>query len=133
VADADEQTFQIVIAGFLDFLTLDPYEVDDELLLFDKLINVEAQRSDILRQLLGVFLERHDTPGSPAKAPRTRNSMASNVLPAPALPHTRVGRPRGRPPPVISSRPRMPLGDLGRLRLVPSAVLAAFSTKPFRL
>ena len=53
------------------------------------------------------------TPGSPISMPRTRNSTENRVLPAPALPQTRVGRPRGRPPPVISSRPRMPLLTLG--------------------
>ena len=36
--------------------------------------------------------------------------MASKVLPQPALPQTRVGRPRGSPPPVISSRPVIPVG-----------------------
>jgi hypothetical protein len=46
-------------------------------------------------------------------APRTKNSMASNVLPQPALPQISVGRPLGNPPPVISSNPWMPVGDLG--------------------
>ena len=41
------------------------------------------------------------TPGSPNSfAPRDRNSMASSVLPHPAPPHSSVGRPWGRPPPV---------------------------------
>ena len=39
--------------------------------------------------------------------------MASRVLPQPALPQTSVGLPCGRPPPVISSRPWMPVGHLG--------------------
>src|SRR6185295_2218290 len=34
---------------------------------------------------------------------------ASRVLPHPAAPHIRVGRPRGKPPWVISSRPLMPV------------------------
>src|SRR5580704_11490843 len=56
-----------------------------------------------------------NTPGSPnCTAPRTRNSAANNVLPHPAPPHTSVGRPRGNPPPVISSRPWMPVGHLGK-------------------
>ena len=54
------------------------------------------------------------TPGSPcSRAPRTRNSIANSVFPQPAEPATSVGRPRGSPPPVISSRPRIPLGHLG--------------------
>jgi hypothetical protein len=40
--------------------------------------------------------------------------MASSVLPQPALPHTNVGRPRGNPPSVISSRPVIPVGVLGK-------------------
>src|ERR1017187_1396766 len=56
-----------------------------------------------------------NTPGSSnCVAPRTRNSAASSVLPHPAPPHTSVGRPRGNPPPVISSRPWMPVGHLGK-------------------
>ncbi len=38
--------------------------------------------------------------------------MARRVLPQPAPPHTRVALPRGRPPSVISSSPRMPVGHL---------------------
>src|SRR5271170_3522611 len=56
-----------------------------------------------------------NTPGSPnCTAPRTRNSAANSVFPQPAPPQTRVGRPRGNPPPVISSRPWMPVGHLGK-------------------
>src|SRR5215204_4122450 len=40
--------------------------------------------------------------------------MANSVLPQPALPATKVGRPLGKPPPVISSRPEIPVSDLGR-------------------
>ena len=51
------------------------------------------------------------TPGSLySVAPCARNAMPSMVLPQPAAPHTKVGRPLGRPPPVISSRPEMPVG-----------------------
>src|SRR6185436_6411313 len=56
-----------------------------------------------------------NTPGSlNCVAPRARNSAANSVLPQPAPPHTSVGRPRGNPPPVISSRPWMPVGHLGK-------------------
>ncbi len=57
------------------------------------------------------------TPGSfICIAPQTRNSAANMVLPQPGPPHTRVGRPRGTPPPVISSNPRMPVAALGKVR-----------------
>jgi hypothetical protein len=53
------------------------------------------------------------TPGSPNRvAPATRNCMANSVLPHPGPPHTRVGRPAGNPPPVISSNPEIPVGAL---------------------
>src|SRR5678816_4232374 len=55
------------------------------------------------------------TPGSlKSVAPRTRNSMAKSVLPAPALPQISVGRPAGKPPRVISSKPEIPVRSLGK-------------------
>jgi hypothetical protein len=36
--------------------------------------------------------------------------MANMVLPQPGPPQTMVGRPAGRPPPVISSKPAIPVG-----------------------
>ena len=63
VANADEQPFQVVVAGFLDLLALDPDEVDDKLLLLGKVVKIEAQGPDVLRQLLGVLLERHEHTG----------------------------------------------------------------------
>src|ERR1039458_7233707 len=67
-----------------------------------------------------------NTPGSPnCTAPRTRNSAANSVLPQPAPPHTSVGRPRGNPPSVISSRPWMPVGHLGK-RVVGAVGLEVF-------
>ena len=51
-----------------------------------------------------------NTPGSSyCVAPRTRNSSPNMVFPEPAPPLTSVGRPLGSPPPVISSRPWMPV------------------------
>src|SRR5690242_11159550 len=43
--------------------------------------------------------------------------MARSVLPQPAPPHTRVGRPRGSPPWVISSSPGIPVGAFANARL----------------
>src|SRR5260221_6717342 len=52
-----------------------------------------------------------NTPGSwYLVAPRTRNSAAKRVLPQPAPPQTSVGRSFGIPPPVIASRPWIPVG-----------------------
>ena len=53
-------------------------------------------------------------PGSPYRvAPLTRNVIANSVLPHPAAPHTSDGRPAGKPPSVISSKPAMPVGAFG--------------------
>src|SRR5258708_33281479 len=63
----------------------------------------------------GVSSKAIRTPGSLySRAPRTRNSIPSMVLPQPGPPQTMVVRPLGRPPPVISSSPGMPVGDFSR-------------------
>jgi hypothetical protein len=40
--------------------------------------------------------------------------MAKRVFPQPALPQTRDVRPVGNPPPVISSKPLIPVADFGK-------------------
>jgi hypothetical protein len=45
-------------------------------------------------------------------------------LPHPAVPQTSVGLPRGKPPPVISSNPWMPVAALGRVGLAAFFFLA---------
>jgi len=52
-------------------------------------------------------------PGSPAWAPCTRNCNAKMVLPEPGPPISIVVRPDGSPPPVISSKPAMPVRVFG--------------------
>jgi hypothetical protein len=47
-------------------------------------------------------------------------------LPQPVGPQTSVGRPFGSPPPVISSSPWMPVGDLGSCFLVFSIFYCSF-------
>ena len=60
-----------------------------------------------------------NTPGSPNCARRARGiPWPSSVLPQPAPPQTSVGRPRGSPPPVISSSPWMPLLALGNAETI---------------
>src|SRR3954447_8991607 len=57
-------------------------------------------------------------------APRIKNSIDSKVFPQPGPPQISVGRPAGKPPPVISSRPSIPLGHLPSARLFgPSTVV----------
>src|SRR5580658_9809482 len=53
------------------------------------------------------------TPGSSKRvAPFTRKIMLSSVLPQPGPPQISVGRPAGRPPSRMSSRPSIPVGAL---------------------
>src|ERR1700674_2346650 len=60
-------------------------------------------------------------------APRTRNSSPNSVFPAPAPPLIRVGRPRGNPPPVISSKPWIPVAAFGSV--LEDGWLAFFSSR----
>lgn len=66
-----------------------------------------------------------ETPGSPYSwMPRTRNSLPNSAFPLSEPPHTSVGRPRGRPPPVIVSRPATPLGHFASLGVGAATVFA---------
>ena len=127
VAQADEEAFEVVLAGLLDLAPLDVDEVHQQLVLLGQILQVEPEGADVLGELLGGLLEgSRTTPGSPnSVAPRTRNSIASSVLPQPAPPQTSVGRPRGSPPPVISSSPWMPVAALGSERFFGLWVIAA--------
>ncbi len=60
MAEADEQAFEVVLARLLDLVALDVHVVDGDLLLLAQLVQVDAQRAQVLRQLLGVLLEHHE-------------------------------------------------------------------------
>lgn len=55
--EADEQPFQVVLAGLLDLVALDAYVTDLEFLLLGKGVQVEPEGTDVLNQFLGGFLE----------------------------------------------------------------------------
>ena len=113
VVEPDEQALEIVIAGFLDLAALDAHVVDDELLVGDQARHVVAERGDVGGEIIGRLLEAHEDAGlAVERAPLTRNVMPNRVLPQPAAPQMSVGRPAGRPPSVISSRPSMPVAAL---------------------
>jgi hypothetical protein len=99
--------------GLRELARLDAHGVDQELLALHEPVEIEAQRSDVLRQLLGGLLERDEDAGLARLArPCTRNSIRGASSAARAAAHER--RPAlGKPPPVISSRPRMPVAHLG--------------------
>ena len=63
VAQADEQAFEVVLAGLLDLAALDVDVVDQQLLLLGQIVQVEAERADVLGQLLGGLLEGHEDAG----------------------------------------------------------------------
>ena len=113
VVQPDEQPFQIVLAGLLDFGALDPDVLDRQALATDE---VDAGRSRASRTLstrsCSVSSKVTKSPGSPIFAPCVRKARAKSVLPHPGPPHTSVGRPSGTPPSVISSNPSMPVGTL---------------------
>jgi len=104
--ETDEESLQIVIAGLVDLAAFHANVIEGQLFFIRQFIQVETSERTFCVSSAAVSSNAMKTPGSPYwVAPRTRNSMARRVLPAPALPHTRVGRPRGSPPPVISSSP----------------------------
>ncbi len=63
IAQPDEQTLQVVVARLLDFAGFDVDLVDDQLAVGFQLGQVEAQRGDVLLELLGAFLEGEEHPG----------------------------------------------------------------------
>ena len=60
VSQADEQAFQIVLAGLLELASFDPHVIQGELLLSDQLGEVEAEGQDVLREFRRGFLEGHE-------------------------------------------------------------------------
>nr|QMS47978.1 hypothetical protein WG33_0177 [uncultured bacterium] len=56
-AEPQEQAFEIVFSGFLDFAALEMDIVDDEFLLPRQRIEVHAERGDVTRQFMRHFLE----------------------------------------------------------------------------
>ena len=63
VVEPHEQSFEIVFAGFLDLAAIHVDVVDDQLLLRDQRVEVITERPHVLRELIGVLLERHEHAG----------------------------------------------------------------------
>ena len=59
VAEADEETFQIVFAGLFDLAALDGNGINHEFLAPDQVLEVKSERLDVPDQLLFALLERH--------------------------------------------------------------------------
>ena len=116
VIEADEEALEVVLTGLLDLAAVDVDVVDDQPLPLDQ---GRPGRSRARRRP-GRAPRRSPRSSSGRRvrrrcsAPLTRKLMPSRVLPEPGPPQTSVGRPAGRPPWVISSRPGMPVGALRR-------------------
>ena len=63
VAQADEQPVEVVLAGLLDLAALDLDVVERKQVPGDQVVEVEAQRADVLDELLGPLLEAHEDAG----------------------------------------------------------------------
>src|SRR5262249_42745763 len=62
---ADEETFEVVLAGFVDLASLDMDVVDQDFFLSDKLIQVETERTDVPGQILGRLFKSQEDAGFP--------------------------------------------------------------------
>jgi len=79
---------------------LDADVVEGKLALLDEGRRWKPREATLLASSSAVSSKERKTPGSwYCVMPRTKNSRARRVLPEPAAPQTRVGRPEGGPPP----------------------------------
>jgi hypothetical protein len=110
---ADKEALQIVLAGLLDHAALDIGEIHGQQLLFLQVRQVETQGDQVLGQLLRGFLKGHEDAGlTVIDSPPHHKLHAQQGLAAAGTAAHQGGAPQGRPPPVISSRPWMPVGHL---------------------
>ena len=65
VAEAYEQRFQVVLARLHDQAAVKEHVVDDDLLLLDKLLQVIADRGEVLLEIVDILLEGHIDAGLP--------------------------------------------------------------------
>ncbi len=107
--EAQKQAFEIVIADLGEIRRrIDRDVLDVDLLVGDEPIEAEADEATLSTMSPGRSSNVTKMPARPRTAPLMRKVEANRVLPQPAEPHTRVGRPRGSPP--LSDRriPRYP-------------------------
>ena len=55
-----EESFQVVIAGFVNLAALDANVINRQFLLIHQFIEIETKRTDILREFCGSFFEGHE-------------------------------------------------------------------------
>lgn len=65
MVQANEQALKVVIAAGLDFAALHAHTVDEEQTPGHQVVQVEAQRGHVLRQVGSGFLEGHEDRSMP--------------------------------------------------------------------
>ena len=97
--EADEQPFQVVLAGLLDLAALDVDVIDRHLLPAIRPLTSKPSDATFLASSSAVSSKDMKTPGSlNSVMPRTMNSIASSVLPRSGAAADQRGPPRaGRP------------------------------------
>ncbi len=63
VGDANEQAIKVVLAGFRDLIARNVHVVQEQLLFFHELVQVEPKRRHVHRQIGQRFLERDEHAG----------------------------------------------------------------------
>ena len=109
MVEANEEAFEVVFAGLLDLRALDPDVFERQALALDEIGDVVAERRGVLDDVFFGLFERHEDAALAAGRAVNEELEAKSVLPHPGPPHTSVGRPSGSPPPVISSKPSIPV------------------------
>jgi hypothetical protein len=62
IPQADEEPLEVVLSGLLDLAPLHAHVIERQPALFHQRVEIEAQRADVLRQLLGGLLECEEHP-----------------------------------------------------------------------
>ena len=98
VSEPDEKPLEIILARFLDLASLDVDVIEHDFFLSHKLVEVEAERAHIVRELLGIFLEHHEHPRL-AKLRRAAHQEfdGEHRLPAPGAAADECGPTGGQP------------------------------------
>ena len=128
VAEADEEALQIVLARLLDLAPLHVHVVDVEEAPGAEIAEVEAERRDVLAQLLAALLERdEDAVLAVLRRPADEELHAEEGLAAAGGPADQ-GRPASGAAlrSVISSNPRIPV----RAFSIPCGTLPPFLIRP---
>ena len=129
VIQSDEEPLQVVLTRLFDLMPIDADIVDDDFLWAMSAARSKPSEATSAVRSSTLSSKVMNTPRSPnSVAPRTKNSVARRVFPDPAAPQTKVGRPLGSPPPVISSSPVMPVAAFAKAAKRPRVTAGSNAT-----